>query len=620
MRKLLLAIVSLSASFLLPLPALAALQVTLTPSVASPQPVGTAVNLTAAASDSNPGTLTYRYSISYGGVTRIVRDFSQDNSFDWAGAVSDGRYVVQVTARNNTTQQTAQKSMLFQLTSRASGATPVVTASANPLVALLSAPACQKGNKMRVRFGLPGGAFVVTDWRACNPPSSMNIYVAGMRANTRYVMAAQTIGRGGITTSPAVSFTTGDVPANIPVVVPVVPANSHSSLADKVLVSGFVGQQSVAVAYPEATDLSGNPLWYYAAFNDPTQTRGLLTRVLPGGTMLVLANGVNSQDATTQLQILREIDLAGNSLRETNATRIREQLNAMGLVSNCTVGGSICAVTAFHHDAIRLPNGHTLVLGTEERMYPTGTQGATSPVDILGDVVVDLDENLQVAWFWDAFPNLDVNRAAILGETCAPGLRACPPLFLAPIANDWLHCNSIQYTTDHNLIISMRHQDWVIKVDYQDGTGDGHVIWRLGAGGDFSIVSNDPYPWFSHQHEAAFESDGTFSVFDNGNTRVADNPGTVENSRGQIYQIDENSLTATLLVNSDLGVYSSALGSAQLLSNGNYHFLSGHIDSGPPFSQSIEVLPDGTINSRLQAAPPAYRSFRMPSLYAPPSS
>lgn len=620
MQKLSLAAACFFAVCILPLQALAAPQVTLTPSVTSPQPVGTAVNLVATATDSDPGTLTYRYSIGYGGVTRIVRDFSQSNSFDWAGAVSDGRYVVQVTARNNATQQTAQKSMLFQLTSRVSGNTPVVTASANPLVALFSASACQKGNKMRVRFGVPGGAFDATDWRACNPPSSMNIYVAGMRANTRYVMAPQTISRGGITTSPAVSFTTGSVPANIPVVTPVVPANSQSSLADKVLVSGFVGQESVAVAYPEATDLSGHPLWYYAAFNDPTQTRGLLTRVLPGGTMLVLANGTNSQDATTQLQIVREIDLAGNTLRETNASRIREQLDAMGLVSNCTRGGSVCAVGSFHHDAIRLPNGHTLVLGTEERMYPAGTQGATGPVDILGDVVVDLDENLQVAWFWDSFADLDVNRAAILGETCAPGLRACTPLFLAPVTNDWLHCNSIQYTTDHNLIISMRHQDWVIKVDYQDGTGDGHVIWRLGAGGDFSIVSNDPSPWFSHQHEAAFEPDGTFSVFDNGNTRVADNPGKTENSRGQVYQIDENNRTATLVVNSDLGVYASALGSAQLLGNGNYHFLAGHIDSGPPFSQSIEVLPDGAINSRLQAAPPAYRSFRMPSLYAPPDS
>jgi hypothetical protein len=110
-------------------------------------------------------------------------------------------------------------------------------------------------------------------------------------------------------------------------------------------------------------------------------------------------------------------------------------------------------------------------------------------------------------------------------------------------------------------------------------------------------------------------------VFDDGNTRVVDNPGTPENSRGQVYQIDEDSMVATLVVNSDLGVYSPALGSAQLLSNGNYHFLPGFNSPGPAeFSQSVEVLPNGTVNMRLQASPIAYRSFRMKSLYAPPGT
>ena len=38
------------------------------------------------------------------------------------------------------------------------------------------------------------------------------------------------------------------------------------------------------------------------------------------------------------------------------------------------------------HDAIRLSNGHTLVIASAERMYPAGTQGSTGPVDVLGDI------------------------------------------------------------------------------------------------------------------------------------------------------------------------------------------------------------------------------------------
>lgn len=625
MRNLLLGAACVSAACLFPLHASAAIQVQLLASRRPPQIVGTTVPLTAIASDSNQGTLTYRYSISHGGVTRIVRDFSQDRSFDWGGVIVDGGYIAQVTVRNNATQETAQAALPFRFIPAVPPGDAEPGGSVNSLVFMYySRLPCPLGSKMRVQFRAQGELRpTFTDWRPCNPASSMNFYVAGMYPHTVYAVGSQVAGPGGITNYPGQPIIeTGDnLPANIPAVVPVVPADPQTSTADGVLVSDFISIGASA-GYPVATDLSGRVIWYYDAFNDPSQAGALLTRILPGGTMLVLANGINSSDSTTQLQILREIDLAGHALRETNASRIREQLDAMGLVSNCTIGGTVCAFTSFHHDAIRLPNGHTLAFGTEERMYPTGTQGSVAPVDILGDIVVDLDQDFQVTWYWDSFQHLDVNRKAILGETCTPGFQACPPQYLGSVSNDWLHANSIQYTSDHNLMISMRHQDWVIKIAYQDGAGDGHVIWRLGPDGDFSIVSDDPYPWFTHQHDAGFEPDGTFTVFDDGNTRVADNPGVTENSRGQVYRIDEDNKVAILLVNSDLGVYSAALGSAQLLSNGNYHFLAGFNNPGAEsqFSQSIEVLPDGTTNLRLQAAPLAYRSFRMPSLYAPPGT
>src|SRR5262249_22248738 len=146
---------------------------------------------------------------------------------------------------------------------------------------------------------------------------------------------------------------------------------------------------------------------------------------------------------------------------------------------------------------------------------------------------------------------------------------------------------------DGDLLVSLRSQDWVIKIAYSNGTGDGHVVWRLGAGGDFTINSADPYPWFSHQHDARYINDSTIVLLDDGNTRHATTSSL--DSRGQELVLDEKTMQATLVVNADLGNYSPALGSAQSLPNGNLAFTSGFLTQGPSNSgQTIEVLPDGT--------------------------
>ena len=98
----------------------------------------------------------------------------------------------------------------------------------------------------------------------------------------------------------------------------------------------------------------------------------------------------------------------------------------------------------------------------------------------------------------------------------------------------------------------------MIKIDYRNGAGDGHVVWRLGQGGDFAVNSADPNPWFSHQHNAHYIDDHTLILFDNGNTRRASDPNA--HSRGQVWTLDEQTMTATLVVNADLGSYSGAAG------------------------------------------------------------
>jgi arylsulfate sulfotransferase len=234
-------------------------------------------------------------------------------------------------------------------------------------------------------------------------------------------------------------------------------------------------------------------------------------------------------------------------------------------------------------------------------------------------MIIDLDLNLQVAWTWNTFDHLDVSRKAVLNEQCSPFMPICPPIFKSRYANDWTHANAIDYVpADGSLLVSLRHQDWVVKIDYGDGAGTGEVIWRLGRDGDFP----DPPgldSWFSHQHDAHFEGDQLL-IFDNGNTRCGQlgSPGC--NSRGQALVINEEQRTVSVVLSADLGVFAPAVGSAQRLSNGNYWFTAG-MPLPDLAAVSTEVRADGTPVYRVAVTSPprttGYRSFRLADLYTP---
>jgi hypothetical protein len=300
--------------------------------------------------------------------------------------------------------------------------------------------------------------------------------------------------------------------------------------------------------------------------------------------------------------------MAGNPIRQTSVTRLSQQLAALGKIG----------VVGFNHDAQRLANGHTLVKASQEEIFPAGTQGSTAPVDILGDCIMDLDSNMQIVWSWSAFDHLNINQAAPLGEVCYASSVDCPPIVLAPAANDWIHGNCLDYIpSSGDILFSMRDQDEAIKIDYNNGAGTGDVLWTLGQNGNFTMTgTTDPWPWFSHQHDVQYELNGTsvISLFDNGNTRIKANPGEV--SRGQVLNIDETAMTVSLQLNVLMPNYSPALGSAQRLDNGNYHFEAGWLNyQSNPHGEAFEVLPDGTVNFELTDGAVTYRGYRMDSLY-----
>ncbi len=103
-------------------------------------------------------------------------------------------------------------------------------------------------------------------------------------------------------------------------------------------------------------------------------------------------------------------------------------------------------------------------------------------------------------------------------------------------------------------------------------------------------------------------------LFDDGDVRRVADPSA--HSRGQVLVLDEQNMIATPILNADLGDYSAALGSAQQLPNGNYHFDQGWLQPSNT-SQAIEMDPWGNQVYALQLSSPAYRSFRLTDLYTP---
>ncbi len=576
-------------------PIASAMSLALNPSIPSPAPVGTVVTWTANVSNADPGVLWYRFrSHRTDQPFHVVRDYGPVNSLDWTASNSEGSYEVELSVRNLSTSEVEATSVIFQMTSLVTGNTPVISPTSHPLVSLYSAPPCPTGSRMRVQFQSASNSTLMTPYKQCAAGLSMNFYLAGVQPDLSYSAQYLVNAGSGDQAGPSVSSNVPGLSASLSASLGLpqlsVQQPPPNTVVDPIILHASLDGQ------PNATDLSGNLLWFYPGI------LSILTRPESGGLFFGL---VEDETADQSGQIVREFDLLGLTVAETNAARVNEQLAAMGKRQ----------ISAFHHEARSLPDGNMLVLATVEQIL-TDVQGP-GPIDVLGDMIVVMDRNLQVVWTWDSFDFLDPSRVAVLGETCSAATAGCPPFYLATTANDWLHGNSVQLTPDGNLLYSSRHQDWLIKIDYNNGMGIGNVIWRLGVGGDFAIDSSDPYPWFSHQHDGQYvprQAQSTITVFDDGNTRQFLNPDA--NSRGQVLQLDEQAFTATLLLNADLGVFSTALGAAQKLSSGNYFFDAGIL--ADESALLVEVDPSGSPVYSLQSSGPEYRSFRMRDLYTPP--
>jgi len=88
--------------------------------------------------------------------------------------------------------------------------------------------------------------------------------------------------------------------------------------------------------------------------------------------------------------------------------------------------------------------------------------------------------------------------------------------------------------------------------------------------------------------------------------------------------VNETNMTVTPVLLQDLGVKTTALGGAQLLSNttpNNFFFATG-INTAVP-AEALEISPisnatTGTLILNVQGSSYSYRGWQMPNLYTPP--
>jgi len=572
-------------------PAALAITVSVVPSRPSQLPIGERQPFTASVADASSGEVWYRFRVrAVPGEFRLVRDFAPSSSIEWTTLDGEGTYEIQVTARTSTDPTEAVAIATQEFTSRISDGQPAVNPTVNPLVWIFSAPPCAVGSTAFVQYWREGsGQVQVSSPRNCDGERSVNVYLAGLRADSGYRARAVVQTNGQDAPGTELTFQTGTVDeTKLGIPVRRLTKPPLSPIYENVVLNSPIG------SIPYATDISGNLLWYYP------RTVGFIGRPTLGGTFTSISWTTTPVRSD---QVAREFDVAGTTIWETNAAIMSERLRARGLPPT----------SGFHHEAFRLPDGYILLLaGVEKRVPELGNK------NVMGDLILVVDNDMNIVWTWNSFDHLDVKFEAVLGEDCLNN-GACPPIFDGTTATDWLHTNSVQYTSDGNLLLSVRHLDWAVKIDYRDRLGTGAVLWRLGKGGDFQLESSDPYPWFSHQHDVAFlpGSNSLLLVFDNGNTR-REVDGTA-NSRGQLYQLDQTAMTARFVLNADLGGYSFALGSAQKLRNGNYHFNNGWTipRPGEPTSTATEVDPSGKIVYALESGVAVYRSFRMEDILTP---
>ena len=212
-----------------------------------------------------------------------------------------------------------------------------------------------------------------------------------------------------------------------------------------------------------------------------------------------------------------------------------------------------------HHDFERLANGNTLVLlfgplaADLVSQIKGGSHSGKAGEEMLGDLVQEITPKGEIVYSWRSWDHLDPEDNII----CQLENR-----------EEWTHQNSLNVTSDGDLLVSFRRTDTVgiIKKD----TGD--FSWKWGPG----VIS--------HQHHPTYLDNGHVLLFDNGCHR----PGP---TFSRVIEVDPatNEIAWEYQGDPSISFYSFHISGAERLANGNTL-----ICEGAP-GRIFEVTPDQEI-------------------------
>ena len=298
-----------------------AVSITLSPSLPSPELLGTSILWTATVNGGAQGhTYDYQFSAALQGQNQIVRDFDLPNTFTWVPWTVEGTYVVSVIVRDIT----QQPYIVYPPVPVQYVLNPIVTApggsavniTSHPLVALFSAGPCTVGHSIRVRFQQPGapnsddhqfrGLLHLQrqlPGRGYVAYHSIRNALGGIRYQLREQRSQPLLHHR----TSAQQFSRGRALHG--------KSSSHRSMTQAFPLNLFQlvpGTGQPFILWPTATDLEGNVVWYYPG-------EALMTRMQAGGNFFTLSN-----------LKMNEYDLVGNKILSTNMEILNEQLAAKG--------------------------------------------------------------------------------------------------------------------------------------------------------------------------------------------------------------------------------------------------------------------------------------------------
>jgi len=449
-----------------------------------------------------------------------------------------------------------------------------VTASPNSALSALVDVTTSATCRVSVEFGPDTGYGLETGRSQAG--LQHHIQVVNMRAESTYhLRVAAKCGDAPVVLGGDRLFTTGALPEGIPDFQVV--GGDPSKMQPGVTVFGIVPvghqQQPDHPAFV-AVDREGEVVWYYLEQGKFGRVTNRI-EMLPDGNLLVPGE-------TGDLVI----DIGGETILQV------EYWNALD---------------NFHHDLIRLPNGRFMCLCQEDRVVTVPWN--PDPIVARTDRIVEFDATSTLTWSWSVLDHIHAADLAV-GEEVSPDPDGSYNL---------THANSVWYTeNDNSVIVSLRAQHWVIKID----RSTSELVWVLGyQHDDFEMIGQEQSEerlWFVAQHSAERLPDGQLLLFDNGSTPLDLWPELF--SRAARYRIDGATKQAELVWEHRLDIVQGGYGDADLLDNGNVLICAAWAPSlGTDLpARIIEVTGDAPSQEvwRLEFhGYTAYRAARWPSFW-----